>query len=95
VLEKAKAFIKTPAFNARDTNERFNALVEEVTRKDRPARAEPAHWEAPDARARATINFTSKRCTLQIDRNVDSSFAEFVVNSLDALYAKYAGRSDG
>jgi ParB family transcriptional regulator, chromosome partitioning protein len=95
VLEKAKAFIKTPAFNARDTNERFNALVEELTRKDRAARAEPAHWEAPDTRVRATINFTSKRCTLQIDRNVDAGFAEFVVNSLDGLYAKYTGRSDG
>jgi ParB family transcriptional regulator, chromosome partitioning protein len=95
VLEKAKAFIKTPAFNARETNERFNALVEEVTRKDRPARAEHAYWEALDMRVKATINFTSKRCTLQIDRNVDSGFAEFVVNNLDALYAKYTGRSDG
>ncbi|MBM6584147.1 plasmid partitioning protein RepB [Microvirga sp. BT689] len=94
VLEKAKAFIKTPAFNARETNERFNALVEEVTRKDRLARAEPAYWEAPDMRVKATINSTSKRCTLQIDRNVDSGFAEFVVNNLDALYAKYTGRSD-
>jgi ParB family chromosome partitioning protein len=95
VQEKAKAFIKTPAFNARETNERFNALVEEVTRKDRPARAEPAYWEAPDMRIKATINFTSKRCTLQIDRNVDAGFAEFVVNNLDVLYAKYIGRSDG
>ncbi|WP_414476306.1 plasmid partitioning protein RepB [Microvirga sp. M2] len=95
VPERAKAFIKTPVFNARETNERFNALVEEMTRKDRPARAEPAYWEAPDMRVKATINFTSKRCTLQIDRNVDAGFAEFVVNNLDALYAKYAGRSDG
>jgi ParB family chromosome partitioning protein len=93
-LEKARAFIKTPAFTARETNERFNALVEEVTRKDRPARTEPAHWEAPDMRVKAAINFTSKRCTLQIDRNVDAGFAEFVVNNLDALYAKYVGRPD-
>lgn len=94
-LEKAKAFIKTPAFNARDTNERFNALVEEVTRKDRTARAEPSYWEASDKRVKAIINFTSKRCTLQIDRNVDAGFAEFVVNNLDALYDNYARRSDG
>ena len=94
-LEKAKAFIKTPSFNARETNERFNALVEEVTRKDRPARAEPGYWEASDTRVKATINFTSKRCTLQIDRNVDAGFAEFVVNNLDALYAKYSGQSEG
>jgi ParB family chromosome partitioning protein len=93
-LEKAKAFIKTPAFNARETNERFNSLVEEVTRKDRPARAELGYWEASDTRVKATINFTSKRCTLQIDRNVDAGFAEFVVNNLDALYAKYSGRSE-
>jgi hypothetical protein len=46
-------------------------------------------------RIKATINFTSKRCTLQIDRNVDAGFAEFVVNNLDVLYAKYTGRSDG
>jgi ParB family transcriptional regulator, chromosome partitioning protein len=94
-LEKAKAFIKTPAFNARETNERFNSLVEEVTRKDRPARAELGYWEASDTRVKATINFTSKRCTLQIDRNVDAGFAEFVVNNLDALYAKYSGQSEG
>jgi ParB family chromosome partitioning protein len=93
-LEKAKAFIKTPAFNARETNERFNSLVDEVTRKDRPARAELGYWEASDTRVKATINFTSKRCTLQIDRNVDAGFAEFVVNNLDALYAKYSGRSE-
>ena len=94
-LEKAKAFIKTPAFNARETNERFNSLVEEVTRKDRPARAELGYWEASDTRVKATINFTSKRCTLQIDRNIDAGFAEFVVNNLDALYAKYSGQSEG
>lgn len=94
-LEKAKALIKTPAFNARETNERFNSLVEEVTRKDRSARAEPDYWEASDMRVKATINFTSKRLTLQIDRNVDAGFAEFVVNNLDALYAKYSGQSEG
>lgn len=94
-LEKAKAFIKTPAFNARGTNERFNALVEEVTRKDRTARAEPSYWEASDKRVKAIINFTSKRCTLQIDRNVDAGFAEFVINNLDTLYDNYARRSDG
>jgi len=93
-LEKAKAFIKTPAFSARDTNARFNALVEEVTHKGRSACAEPSHWEASDKRVKAIITFTSKRCTLQIDRNIDAGFAEFVVNNLDALYNKYAGRSE-
>ena len=43
-------------------------------------------------RVKAAINFTSKRCTLQIGRNVDAGFAEFVVSNLDALYAKYTGR---
>ena len=85
--ERAMAFIATPAFLALNTNERFEALRRELSR--RSVRTSPEPMIAADGARIARIVRGNRRLSLAFDDRATPDFGEFVASRLAALYDEY------
>jgi ParB family chromosome partitioning protein len=93
-IKKALAFVKTDEFRALQSDDRFVALYDQVTKKEASAsttKVAPLQTYLNDSfgRRRASISTTDARCTIQIDRRDDPGFSDFLVQKLEELCREY------
>jgi len=96
-LDRATDEIKSEGFAEKPTDERFMLVLTAATNPaDRIAPAgEPLIAKTDDGREIAKMTRSARHCRIQLDRNDDSAFADYVMSKLPALYEVYQNeRSD-
>ena len=84
------------SFVHKDTDDRF-AVVLRAAKVDGGKEAskvvKPAVAKAPDGSEIATLALTEKHCKIQISRERDEAFANFLMERLPELYADFRSKS--
>lgn len=89
-MVRIRATMESPHFSAQPSDERF-ALMLAAARKPRAGAAVAAMVaRSEDGREIARLTRAGKACRIQIDREQDAAFADFVMRKLPELYATYA-----
>ena len=85
---RALAIVAAPDFTQRDTDARFEALMQRLRAEPAP-RARPDVWVSQDGAHAARISRSGKKLTLVFDDRVAPRFGDFVRGRLQTLYAEY------
>ncbi len=88
VRARALAIVAAPDFTQRDTDARFEALMQRLRAEPAP-RARPDVWVSQDGAHAARISRSGKKLTLVFDDRVAPRFGDFVRGRLQTLYAEY------
>ncbi|MGF6174742.1 plasmid partitioning protein RepB [Ensifer sp. 4252] len=86
-LAKANAFVGRPEFLAKESDQRFEALVSFLSTVK--ARSQPTAWVAPDDTRPVRIRETNSETTLSFNKKAAPGFADFVRQRLKSLYLEY------
>ncbi len=93
-LDKAMAFVATPAFAEGTSDERFNGLVTHLKQSKRPSsKVQERSWSIADKSINVTAKHDGKVFSLALKSKDAAGFGEYLSDNLEQLYEAFSNRS--
>lgn len=89
-MDKLRRLVTGDAFNALDSDQRFEAVFTELTRKTVSVEPQQYEWKPQTGeKLRATIKTSANSYTLALKTAIAPGFGEFISSRLDELFQAY------